>query len=395
MNPSTRLSIKGVAAGAALIVASVAITLVAAEFVLRLAMPSGYFIWKPHTSRTLMPAPGVMPGVSGASTFRTNSQGLRADEPSDQDRYRILTIGGSTTECLYLDQAETWPQLLQDALRADAKAPHAWVGNAGMSGRNSRHHVLAMQHLPLKEMKIDAVVLLAGINDLSIRLSQGDDFDPFSLRKPEVERRLVAETFLGLARGDPREPWLKRTVLWQLLRGLKARWVNPQATRGAQDAAGAIYDEWRRNRREASRIIAALPDLSSALDEYARNIKEVAALARARSVRLILLTQPTMWRPGLPRELDSLLWFGGVGDFQARAGQPYYSVEALAEGIRRYNDVLLQTCASEHLECIDLSSLAKDTSVFYDDVHFNEAGSRQVADIIANHLKARPPFTPR
>lgn len=395
MTKPSRLSVKGAAAAAVLVLTSVAISLVAAEFALRLAMPSGYFIWKPHTSRTLVPAPGVMPGVSGESTIRTNSLGLRADEPSDEDGYRILALGGSTTECLYLDQSETWPQLLQDSLRASTKLPRAWVGNAGMSGRNSRHHVLAMRQLPLQEMKIDAVVLLAGINDLSIRLSQGDDFDPFALRKPEVERRLVAETFLGLVRGDSREPWLKRTVLWQLLRGLKARWVDPPAARGVQDAAGAIYDEWRRNRREASRIISSLPDLSSALDEYSRNIKEVAALARARSVRLILLTQPTMWRPGLPRELDSLLWFGGVGDFQARPGQPYYSVEALADGIKRYNNVLLQTCASEHLECIDLSSLAKDTSVFYDDVHFNEAGARQVATIVANHLKSKPPFSPR
>ena len=396
MNPTSRLSVKGFAAAAALVLVSVAITLVAAEFALRLATPSGYFIWKPHTSRTLVPAPGVMPGVSGESRFRTNSQGLRADEPSDKDGYRILTLGGSTTECLYLDQAETWPQLLQDELNAAPNAPHAWVGNAGMSGRNTRHHVLAMQHLPLQEMKIDAVVLLAGINDLSIRLSQGDDYDPAALRKPEVERRLVAETFLGLAaRGDPREPWFKRTVLWQLARNLKARWIPPPAARGAQDEAGAIYNEWRRNRREAGRIIRALPDMTSALDEYARNIKEVATLAKARSVRLILVTQPTLWRPGLPPDLDALLWFGGVGDFQARPGHPYYSVEALAEGIKRYNDVVLQACATEHLECIDLSSLAKDTSVFYDDVHFNEAGARQVAGIVANHLKSRPPFAAR
>jgi lysophospholipase L1-like esterase len=395
MYPSSRLSIKGVAAAATLVLASVAITLIAAEFALRLAMPSGYYIWKPHMSRTFVPAPGVMPGVFGDSRFRTNKLGLRADELSDKDGYRILTIGGSTTECLYLDQTETWPQLLQDSLRALTKAPRAWVGNAGMGGRNSRHYVLAMRHLPLQEMKIDAVVLLAGINDLSFRLSQGDAFDPFALRRPEVKRRLMAETFLGMTRGDPRDPWLKRTVLWQLLRGLKSRWVNSSVARKVQDVAAANYDEWRRNRRETSHIIPELPDLNSALDEYERNLKEVAALARARSVRLLLLTQPSMWRPGLPRELDSQLWFGGVGDFQARPGQPYYSVEALAKGIRRYNEVLLQTCASEHLECIDLASLANDTSIFYDDVHFNEAGARQVAGIVANHFKARPPFAAR
>jgi lysophospholipase L1-like esterase len=395
MNSSGRKSFNGIAAAATLILASVAVTLIVAEFALRLAMPSGYYIWKPQMSRTFMPAPGVLPGISGESRFRTNSYGLRADELSEQDGYRILTIGGSTTECLYLDQTETWPQLLQDSLRAFTTAPRAWVGNAGMSGRNSRHYVLAMRHLPLQEMKIDAVVLLAGINDLSFRLSQDDDFDPFALSKPDVERRLIAETFLGLTRGDPRESWLKRTVLWQLLRALKARWNNRSAARGVQDVTGTFYEEMRRNRREAGRIIPAMPDLNTALDEYARNLKEVVALARVGSVRLLLLTQPTIWRGGLPKELDSLLWFGGIGDFQVRRGQPYYSVEALAQGISRYNDVLLQTCASEHLECIDLASHVNDTSLFYDDVHFNEAGARQVAGIVADYFKATPPFASR
>ena len=31
-------------------------------------------------------------------------------------------------------------------------------------------------------------------------------------------------------------------------------------------------------------------------------------------------------------------------------------------------------------------------SVLYDNVHFNEAGSRKVAQIISDHLKARAPF---
>ena len=377
----------------ALVVTSLALTVIAVEICLRIAFPVGYFIWKPHLNLTFHPAPGVMPGVSGESRFKTNSRGLRADEYTAAHTYRILTIGGSTTECLYLDQAEAWPQLLQDTLNGLDKAPRTWIGNVGMSGRNSRHHVMALRHLPLQEMKIDAIVLLAGINDLSIRLSQGNEYDPAALQNADVQSKLIAETFTGLARGDPRAPWLKRTVLWQLLRGLKSKLAGQPPPGGAQDRAGAIYQTWRKHRQEATTLIRTLPDLSTALNEYARNIKELAALAQAKSVRLIVMTQPTMWRPGLPADLESLLWFGGVGDFQAHSGQPYYSVEALAAAMKRYNDTLLEVCRSTNLECIDLSNLEKDTSVFYDDVHFNEGGARTVARTVADHLKARPPFT--
>jgi lysophospholipase L1-like esterase len=388
-------TVRSVAAAAALVVASTVMTLGVVEAALRLAMPVGYFIWKPHTSRTFKPAPEVMPGVSGVSQFRTNSQGLRADEPVEADAYRVLTLGGSTTECLYLDQSEAWPQLLQDKLGAAGYRLPVWVGNGGMSGRNSRHHVLAMRHLPLKQMRIDSVVVLAGINDLSIRLSQADAYDPDALIKPAQEERLRAETFLGLHRADPSAAWYRRTVLWQMARSLKARLVESPVARGAQDDAGTVYEQWRRHRQLAGRWLRELPDLRTGLAEYERNLREIAGIARANSVRLVFMTQPTLWHASMPPDSDRLLWFGGVGDFQVRRGQPYYTAEALAEGMRQYNDVMLRICESEKLECIDLGSLPKDTSVFYDDVHFNEAGSRRVADIVSAHFATRPPFAHR
>jgi lysophospholipase L1-like esterase len=378
-----------------LVAVSMALTLALAEFGLRLAMPTGYFIWKPRMERTFHPAPEFMPGVTGVSTFRTNSQGLRADELTGQEGRRILALGGSTTECLYLDQSEAWPRLLQDLLNADTGAPRTWVGNAGMSGRNSRHHVLAMRHLELQSMKIDTVLVLSGINDLSIRLSQGNTYDPDALLKPEAKPRLLAETFLGLHRVDPAQPWFRRMVLWQLARSLKARLTGGQAERGAQDDAGSVYDEWRRHRQMAGSILRELPDMRPGLQEYERNLREIVSLAREKSVRPVFITQPTMWRAGLPTELERLLWFGGVGDFQVRLGQPYYAVDVLADAMKQYNDVMLGVCASEKVDCIDPGSLAKDTSVFYDDVHFNESGSRQLAALVAEHLRARPGPLPR
>lgn len=382
-------------AALALVLASVALTLGVVEAALRMAMPVGYFIWKPHTTQTFKPAPEVMPGVSGASQFRINSQGLRADEPIEGQAYRVLTLGGSTTECLYLDQSEAWPHLLQDRLNAAGQSRPVWVGNGGMSGRNSRHHVLAMRHLPLKQMQIDSVVVLSGINDLSIRLSQAEAYDPDALQKPLEEARLRAETFLGLHRTDPSAAWYRRTILWQMARGLKARLTQAPVARGVQDDAGAVYVEWRRHRQLAGRWLRELPDLRPGLAEYERNLREIAAIARAKSVRLVFVTQPTLWQATMPPDLERLLWFGGVGDFQARQGQPYYTAGALAEGMRLYNEVMLRICAAEKLECIDLGTLPKDTSIFYDDVHFNESGSRRVADIVAAHFTARLPFVPR
>ena len=106
------------------------------------------------------------------------------------------------------------------------------------------------------------------------------------------------------------------------------------------------------------------------------------------------MTQPTIWRAGLPRGAVERCWLGGTGDFQHEQSPAYYSIEALAEGMRRFNDALLEVCRElPGIEAIDLAStVPKDESVFYDDAHFTEAGERLVADVVAAHLARLPPY---
>ena len=57
--------------------------------------------------------------------------------------------------------------------------------------------------------------------------------------------------------------------------------------------------------------------------------------AGRKGVRVILMTQPYLWRSGLSEAEQRLLWTGGVGPFREQMGQPYYSIEALASGMSR------------------------------------------------------------
>jgi hypothetical protein len=55
-----------------------------------------------------------------------------------------------------------------------------------------------------------------------------------------------------------------------------------------------------------------------------------------------------------------------------------------------YNEKLKEVCHQRGVECLDLDSkLAKNTDIFYDDVHFNENGARAVAKEIGYYLDAR------
>ncbi len=58
-----------------------------------------------------------VPGVSGQSRYLTSSLGIRGPEfNGNNNEYRILAIGGRTTENAYLDQDETWTLLLGEML---------------------------------------------------------------------------------------------------------------------------------------------------------------------------------------------------------------------------------------------------------------------------------------
>ena len=363
------------------------VLIVSLEVVLRLISPDQYYVWPPGLRHAFHAAPNIMPGVYGESTFSINSHGLRGDSFSDSQTYRILAIGGSTTECLYLDDLEAWPYLLQEVLNATAGSKQRiWVGNAGKSGHNTRNHMVQLEILASQYPKIDAVMLLTGANDLLQRLALDELYLPFSgVEKltPSEYDALIDRSFSVWPLADSHSPSFKRTEIWRKLRAIKNRY-DPRVI---QDDTAEIYERWRMHRRTASSIRTTLPNLSSALEEYSRNVSTIIHFAKSKGIAVILVTQPYMWRSGLPSEEQNLLWLGGVGNYQLESGHEYYSIEALADGLKMYNETLLRTCHTENAECIDLESqLSKDTSNFYDDAHFNESGSRNVAMVLGEYL---------
>ncbi len=340
----------------------------------------GFFVWPPGLERTFRPSPGVMPGVSGESRFRINALGLRGDEPPAGASPRVLCVGGSTTECLYLDQTEAWPQLVQAELGGAA-----WVANAGVSGRLTRDHVVQLEHLLPQLGGVDRVVLLVGVNDLMLALGQGDDYEPDFLAREGARRELLPRAFQVLPARLTDRPFPRSTCLWRFfVPRLKAA-LRPEQV---QDEAGAVYSTWRAHRAAAPRLLDELPDLAPALAEYRRNLALLIEGCRAAGARPLLLTQPCLWSADATPEELALFWMGGVGEYQKAPGAAYYSAGALARGMELYNAALIEVASAAGVDCLDLAALlARDTSVFYDDVHFNENGARLVAEHVAAALR--------
>ena len=116
---------------------------------------------------TFLPAKESFPGIVGVSRYTTNSQGLRGPEfPPRDAAYRILTIGGSTTECIYLDDTETWQHLLMQRLNQQGHRQPVWIGSAGISGFPTLNHLRFVTESPLMQ-QVDALIFLIGANDFN------------------------------------------------------------------------------------------------------------------------------------------------------------------------------------------------------------------------------------
>jgi lysophospholipase L1-like esterase len=351
------------------------------EVLLRSLAGNAWFVRPPYLHRELHPSPEIMPGVSGVSHFEINGDGFRGDEFSDEQDIHLLALGGSTTECLFLDDSEAWPRLLQDHLAGARVGSRIWVGGASRSGLNTWHHKVQVEKLLAQSPHIDALLVLAGVNDLSYRLALDRAYAP-----PDPGK-VLDEAFEQKPLRFMDGPLYKKTALWQRLKKID-RQLRAEGT--AQDATGRIYVTWRRHRQDASAIRMELPDLGPALEEYGENLRAIAEAAARHGARTVFLTQPALWREDLPERLERLLWMGGVGQFQVESGHEYYSAAALAPAMAAYNRTLLEVCRKvPGALCVDLAaSLPRDATSFYDDVHFNESGSRRVAQVLADHLLA-------
>jgi lysophospholipase L1-like esterase len=314
---------------------------------------------RPDLQRTYYPSEALMPGVTGVSTFTTNSLGIRAPEfPENSDDYKVLCIGGSTTECLYLDDEETWPHLLCDSLNQMRAPPRVfWVGNAGITGHSSIHHLRFVENSPIME-RLNCVIFLVGINDF-----------------------VRSDLFISNASSNAAiVPLWRRSRLLDL--SLKSGWWHRLVV---EDAAGNNYQLRRKKRADAENVDSPL-SLDYDLDQFATRIARSIEVCRSKQVLPVFVTQPTLWEENLSATADNLLWFGALPNGK------YLSTEKLRLGLDQYNHRLIRVCEDLGAHLVDASSMNARECFFYDDCHFTEAGAQRMAHLIANSLSQMSHF---
>lgn len=314
---------------------------------------------------------GFFPGIATVSHFSVNEYGYRSPSKFSENRYGILAIGGSTTQCISLSDDESWPWVLENMLNQSSSSVDFTVGNIGVPAFNAGNHFHQLKHIEPQFENIKMVVMLVGINDFARVLFLGDNFFPTS-----EDKHLYNRSFIRLPRkGKPH--FYQRTELYMHLRDK--------------------YNQYRSNRipftpdlldtrvREYNAAIKSdsLPDMTIALDDYERNLRNIAKLSKERNLRLVLITQPVLWNKDMNAFEEKISSMGApVIDGIA------YSPIALEKGMEIFNNRLRKVAEDERVDVIDLSrQLPQDTSAFYDWCHYTVQGATEVARILHEDLK--------
>jgi len=99
------------------------------------------------------------------------------------ERMQLVTLGGSTTDQVYIDDDQTWQEVMRRQLNAAVPGLDLCVANAGVDGHTTFGHVESLKHwLPMvPALRPRLVLLYIGINDAAMRLNKG----AFDEAKPE------------------------------------------------------------------------------------------------------------------------------------------------------------------------------------------------------------------
>jgi len=262
-----------------------------------------------------------------------------------------------------LDTDEAWPHLVQDRLRAAAPALHAWVGNAGGSGLNTRQHIAIFKHV-VPRLRCDAVIHLVGINDLMRRIANDAPYVSLTPEQILTDGESLDRAFAVHPTKGYLDPWYKRTNIWRVARIVK-RTIRelgqaPELARMTRYDYATQRARLQERRRTKMTARTAMPDLTESLAEFERNLRYLIDQSRQQGCRLIFMTQPTLWSDSPSDEIRSHLSFAQIGRDPFLATE-YYAPEALAEGIARYNAVTLRVAGELGVECIDLASIIPKT----------------------------------
>lgn len=320
---------------------------------------------------SLTPKPSYLDLVHGLEAkpyrLRTDADGFvfgpslyAINDPSHPEPVDLVFIGGSTTECLYVDEVARFPNVVAARL-VDPSGASLRVLNAGVAGGHSVHSLIALITKIVK-YRPRVVVVMHNINDLVLLSKTGS----YWLAPPSRELIQGASSDAVAARPPiyKRVPRIFKDALipntWLLLRSLPG--FRKQT------------DEWRAFRH------AQQPELGTVRADFKASLSAMVGVIRAWGATPVLMTQFNRVSPD-----DEFIreWY------EALPGESAASFRVLIENFASFSDAIREVADAHSVPLIDLArAIPQSPEYMYDMVHLNRDGAELVGRRVAEALAA-------
>ncbi len=292
-----------------------------------------------------------VPGLDKHLLHTKNSLGFRGPELTDSTATKIICMGGSTTECFYLNDGKDWPNLLGGKLKKNDSS--IWLNNAGMDGQSTFGNLQMLKQYIL-DLKPNYIILMCGLNDMGLDApAKFDEYNGKWYQKVYNFLELPA-TIVNLIRaGKAKDAGLNHQFIYDLTKAPTLK----------------MSDTAVRKRLEAEQAY---------IGPYKQRLREFAQLCKEHNIKLILVAQSILFSD--EKDLMTNVDLGSLKTGEINGKTRSYI-------LKMYNKSSFDVAEEMGIPFINLAArLPKDSRLFYDGYHFTNDGSDLAAEMIYNDI---------
>ncbi|MCP9899002.1 SGNH/GDSL hydrolase family protein [Vulcanococcus limneticus Candia 3B3] len=282
----------------------------------------------------------------------------------------ILFLGGSTTECLFVDEDKRLSYLV--AKKLSNSTTKARSLNAGVSGNNSMHSLNTLINKGLSS-KPDIIVMMHNVNDLSVLLRTRGNYWSENKFMVDESRSLIYEikpqmvdfarlnfpvTYKGIA--------ISRSILTLAKDKIFARFFAPN-----KDVIAPEY---------ASNVYLTAQNKIKIRSEFRRSLERFVYFVKSSGSTPVLMTQMNRFTDSPPKFL-LIHMEEGLSEYG-------FTYAEFRDIYNEFNTIIRTVANEQGILLIDLAKkIPQDKEFIYDGVHLNNKGSILASDIVAKQLK--------
>ncbi|MBX2903292.1 MAG: SGNH/GDSL hydrolase family protein [Chitinophagales bacterium] len=281
--------------------------------------------------------------------YKVDSNGCIVTDANHQHPdLQIAFFGGSTVQCLFVDEGKRMPEVFTRHLEA-LTGKKINVFNAAAGGSHSQHTINVLVN-NLFDKRLDYAFFYANLNDIGVLAHYGK----YNNMNPEKGIFFNVEAYAAL-KGKSSEGFLG---------GVKNYF---EAITGK-----TAYDEFKDVR--GNQLIT---DSTIVLSQVEQALIQIIAICKARQIQPVFVTEVNVMK------MLSKSWYSRNMPVFQPTDEEYQQFLVL---ITQYNNLIVRLCHEQNIQVIDMRNFDTGFQYFYDAVHFNTRGSEKFGTDLANRF---------